>query len=95
MTTITLCRVCLAMWDLDMQPESCKCRREHYEYDLFHLGTAEEWLKTSQYWGIRIIDPDGWRYPWMSWEDVITEGEFKWRLSMSTTDYSGLREQWT
>ncbi len=48
--------------------------------------------KTSEYWSkefpnIKILDPDGWdrtnfHYSW--YEEGITQGEFKRRMSMST-----------
>lgn len=52
------------------------------------LKSAEEWLATPAYAGLKILDPDGWdRSPekWeASWNEKITRDEFDARWGVST-----------
>lgn len=52
------------------------------------LKSAEQWLRSPEFVGLQILDPDGWdRRPYHfdeSWNEKITKQEFEKRVSSST-----------
>ena len=76
----------------DISRKYCEiCGKEIMEKDQICEGikrTAEEWLKTSEFKDIEILDPDGWnRKPefWnSSWNEKITKNEMWNRVIQST-----------
>lgn len=51
--------------------------------------TPEEWLETTLYQNIEVLDPDGWDRSDFerSWAEPITRGEFERRLMLSTCKF--------
>ncbi|KKL46728.1 hypothetical protein LCGC14_2342690, partial [marine sediment metagenome] len=48
--------------------------------------SAEEWLASTKYIGVTILDPDGWNRKNFeaSWAEKITQEEFEKRVAAST-----------
>jgi hypothetical protein len=49
--------------------------------------TSDQWLQQPAYQHITVLDPDGWdrlNYEFSFLQELITEAEFKQRLSIST-----------
>ena len=58
------------------------------------LQPASDWERVS---GIRILDPDGWRGDedfLEAWQTPIDKQEWLYRVSISTVDYSKVRDSW-
>ena len=53
------------------------------------LKSASEWLREPQYYGVTIIDPDGWDRTDFdaSFDEPITLDEFQRRLNRSTLQF--------
>lgn len=49
-----------------------------------HVQTPDEW---SRRLGVIVRDPDGWRNDGKSWDDPISEDEFRRRASLSTVEH--------
>jgi hypothetical protein len=56
------------------------------------LKTPEEW---STIYGIRIMDPDGWRMPNApKWDTPISREEFSWRMGISSITVEDPDSDW-
>lgn len=57
--------------------------------------TPDEWLARSEFWGVVVVDPDGWDRTNFekSWLEPLTHSEFKRRLEKSTCIRRRVRDQ--
>lgn len=77
---------------IDGEQRQRRERLAEYEGAIAKLGVrrgAADWLQTTLYKGVEVLDPDGWDRSDLerSWEEPITRAEFERRLMQSSCKF--------